>query len=70
MVKQQEKNGMGLKHTSGEFTNPFEGECDQLINMVTNAALPKKIQEDMTRGQRVQKRNLCSLFQREQQQTM
>lgn len=31
MIKQHEKNVVDLKYTIGEFTNPFEDECDQLV---------------------------------------
>ena len=37
---------MDFKHTIDE-ANPSAYECDQLINMVTKAVLPEKIQEDM-----------------------
>ena len=46
-VKEQEKNAMDLKHTIAKFTNPFTDQCSQLINMVTKAVLPEKIQEDI-----------------------
>ena len=48
-VKQQEKNVMDLKHTIDKFTNPFADGCDQLINMVTKAVLPEKIQADINK---------------------
>ena len=38
---------MDLKHTIEKFTNPFTDQCSQLINMVTKAVLPEKIQEDI-----------------------
>jgi hypothetical protein len=48
-VKQQEMNVMDLKHTIDTFTNPFADGCDQLINMVTKAVLPEKIQADINK---------------------
>jgi len=48
-VEQQEKNAIDLKNTIEKFTNPFANGCNQLINMVTKAILPAKIQEDINK---------------------
>ena len=40
---------MDLKHTIGEFTNPFEDECDKLIKMVAKPVLPEKILEHINK---------------------
>lgn len=46
-AKLQEQNVDDLTQSIKQFTNPFAGESDQVITMVTKAVVSEKIQQDI-----------------------
>ena len=60
-TKLQQKNVADLTKTINTFTNPFTDECDQLINMVTKAIMPDKIQHDVCQRNQIGEER-CSKF--------
>lgn len=52
-LKKQEKNVAALYTTITNFTNPFDDECNQLINIVTKAIMPDRVQQDISRRKEI-----------------